>query len=122
MLQLFGWNPCQNRRVCDLVTIQVKYWKHRAVADRIEKFVRVPARSQRPCLRFTIAHYHSHNQIGIIERRSKPMRQAVSQLASFVDRTRSLRCAMAPDPAGERKLFEELLHPHQILALVRIDL
>ena len=121
-LQLLRRDPRQHRRVRDLVTVQVKYRQHRPVPHRIQKLIRMPRRSQRPGLRLTVPHDDRNNQIRIIERRAKPMRQAIPQLAPFMDRPRRLRRAMASNPTRKRKLLEELLHPRNIFALVRIHL
>src|SRR3974390_3633048 len=50
------------------------------------------------------------------------MRDAVTQLAAFVDRARSLRSAVAANPAGERKFLEELVHPFNVFAFARVYL
>src|SRR3984957_20260158 len=50
------------------------------------------------------------------------MRQAIPQLASFMDRPRRLRRAVASDPTWKRKLLEELLQSSNIFSLVRIHL
>ena len=63
-----------------------------------------------------------HDQVGIVERRPKAMGKAVAEFAALVNRSRSLRSAMAADASRKRKLLQELVHPVDILALIRVDL
>src|SRR5207248_10233826 len=69
---------------------------------------------------FAIADYTTHQQIRIVERRARSMAQRISQLASFMDRARSLRRVMAGNPAREGKLFEQ--PPHAFFALLNIGI
>ena len=110
------------RRIGDLVSVQVKYGQHRAVANWIEKLVGVPGSRQRPGFRLTIADHHTHDQVRIVERRSECMRDAVAELAALVDRSRNLRRAVAAKLSGKGEGAEQIQHPCFILALLRIDL
>ena len=60
----------QHRGVRDLETIEVQDRQHRAIARRVQEFVRVPARGQRPGLRFAVADHAGDDEIGIIKRRA----------------------------------------------------
>ena len=77
---------------------------------------------QRSGLGFAVADDHRHEQIGIVEGRPKRVRHAITQFAALVDRSGRFRRAVAADPAGKRKLFEELAQAVQVLRLVWIDL
>ena len=70
----------------------------------------MPRRRERTGLGFTIAHDTGDDQIGIIERRAKRMRQAVAEFATFMDRARSFGRDVAADVPGEGELLEELPH------------
>src|SRR5262249_62160419 len=50
------------------------------------------------------------------------VREAVAELAAFMDGPGSLGSDVAADVAGEGELLEELLQPLRVLALVRVDL
>src|ERR1700739_2383095 len=96
--------------------------KYRAIAHRVEKFVGMPTGGQRSCLRFSVADRYGHDQVGIVECRPEAMGKAIAQFAAFMNRSRSLRSAVAANASGEREFLQELLHPFYILALVRVDL
>ena len=49
----------------------------------LERLIGMPARGQRPRLRFKIADDASDEQIGIIKRSAKSVRQRIAQLAAF---------------------------------------
>ena len=100
-LQLLVRNARQQRRIVDLVAVQMEDRQHRAVAHRVEKLVDVPRGRQRSGLRFAVAHDRRDDQLRIVESRAAGVRQDVSQLAAFVDRARRLRRAMAANAAGE---------------------
>ena len=82
----------------------------------------MPGGRQRTGFRFAVSDHNAHDQIGIVECRAERVRHAVAQLAAFVDRSRNLRRAVAPELAGKRKSPEELEHSRFVLALLRIDL
>jgi hypothetical protein len=109
-VELVVRNPGENRGTGDLVAIQVQDRQHRAVTNRVEELVRVPAGRQRTGLRLPVADDARDDQIGIVERGAKGMRQRVAELAALVDRARRLRGDVAWDPAGERKLLEQFFH------------
>src|ERR1700688_2104547 len=96
--------------------------KHSAIVHRVEKFVGVPTGGQRPCLRFSVADRYGYDQVGIVECSPEAMGKAVPEFAALVNRSRSFRSAMAPDASRKRKLLQELVHPFDILTLIRIDL
>ena len=121
-LQFLMRDARQQRRIVDLVAVQMKDRQHRAIACRVEKLVDVPRRRQRSGLRFAIAHDGSDDQLRIVEGRAAGVRQNVSQLAAFVDRSRRLGRAVAANAAGEGELLEELAQAFVVLALLRIDL
>ena len=82
----------------------------------------MPRRGERACFRLAVAHDAGGDEIGIVEHHAVGVRQAVSELTAFVDRSGSLRCHVAADVAGEGELLEELPQALEVLALVGIDL
>ena len=106
----------------DLVAVEMKDGQHGAVADGIEKFVGMPGGGERTGLGFAIAHHDGDDEVGIVEGRAEGVREAVAELAAFVDGAGSFRRAVAADAAGKRELAEELEHAGFVLALVGIDL
>ncbi len=111
----------QHRRVGDLVAVEMQDRQHGAVADRIEELVRMPARRQRPRLRFAVAHDRGDDEIGIVEGRAIGVRERIAELAALVDRAGRLGRDMAWNPAGKRELGEEPLHALLVLRHARID-
>ena len=77
--------------------------------DRIEKLVRVPAGRERSGFRFAITDDAGDEQIGIVERRAKGVRQRVAQFPTLVNRAGRLRRDVAWNAPGERELREEAL-------------
>ena len=112
----------QQRRVVDLVAVEVKDRQYRAVALRVQELVDVPGSRQWPGLRFAVSNHRRHDQIGIVVRGATGVREHVAQFPAFMDRTGRLRRAVAADAAGKRELLEELAQPFEVLALVGINL
>ena len=73
----FG-DACQNGRVGNLVAVEVQDGQYRSVADRIEKFIRVPARSKRTGLGFAIADDRGDDEVLIIECRTECVAERVT--------------------------------------------
>ena len=81
----------------------------------------MPARRQRPGFRLAIANDTGNDQVRVVESGAVGVRQSVAKLATFVNRARRFRRHMTWDPAWERELGEESLHPLLVLRDVRID-
>ena len=75
----------QHGRPGDLVAVQMQDREHGAVADRVEKFIGVPACRQRAGLGFAVADHTRGQQIGIVKHRAERVRQRVTQFAAFMD-------------------------------------
>ena len=118
--QFFAGNARENGRVVDLVAVQIEDGQHGAVANGIEEFVAVPGGGQRPGFGLAVADHHGHDQIGIVEGGAKRMRDAVAELAAFVNRPRRFGRAVTADAAGKGKLHEEALQAAQVLAAIRV--
>ena len=103
-------DACEHGRVRDLVTVEVQDREHRAVADRIEELVRVPARGERTRLRLAVTDDARDDQIGVVERGAERVTDRVAELATFVNRARRLRCDVARYATRKRELAEQSLH------------
>ena len=110
LAQLLARDAGEHGRVGDLVSVEVKDRQHRAVGRGVEELVRVPRRRQRPGLGLSVADDARDQEVGIVERRSVRMREAVAELTALVDRARSLGGHVAGDAARERELVEQPLH------------
>src|SRR6516162_5506101 len=110
MIELLMADAGENAGISNLVAIQVEYRQNHAVGRRVQEFVGMPARGERPSLRFAIADDAGNDQIGVVERCSVGMREGVAELAAFVNRTGRLRCNMAGDTTREGELGEQALH------------
>src|ERR1700722_10280321 len=85
--------------------------KHRAITGGIQKLVGMPTGGQRACFRFAVAHNAADQQIWIVESSAVGVRNGVSELAAFVDRTGSFGSDMAGNSARKRKLLEQPPEP-----------
>ena len=115
-------HAAKNGRIADFIAVQVQDGQHSTVAHRVQEFVGLPAGSQRAGLSFAIAHGAGHDKVGVIEGGTKGMSNGVAQLAALVDGTRSFRCNVRRNAAGEGELFEQLLHALFIAADVGVHL
>ncbi len=112
----------EQRRVRDLVAVQVQDRQDGAVVARVEELVRVPARRQRARLRLAVADDARDEQVRVVERGPVRVGERVAELPAFVDRARRLGRDVARDPAGEGELAEEPAQPLLAAADVRVDL
>ena len=120
--QLVLGDPREQRRVGDLVAVEMQDRQHRAVARRVDELVRVPARRQRPRLGLAVADDAADEQVRVVERSAVGVHERVAELAALVDRARRLRRDVARDPAGERELAEQLAHALFVARDVGVDL
>ena len=121
LLQFLMLDAGQDGRVADLEAVEVQDRQHGPVVDGVEKLVGLPCGRQGTGFRLAVADDAGDDQIGIVERRPEGMAERIAQLATFVDRPRRRRGDMAGNPAGERKLLEQLLQPGFVLGNVRIN-
>ena len=122
VVQLLGLDAGQNRRVADLVAVQVQDRQHRPVGDRVEELVGVPGGRQGAGFGLSVADDAGDDEIGIVEGGAEGVAERVPELATLVDRPRRRRRDVAGDPAGKRELGEQPLQPGLVLAHVGIDL
>ena len=67
----------------------------------------MPARRERPGLGLAVADHAGDQEVGVVERRAKGVRERVAELAALVDRAGRLGRGVARDAAGEGELPEE---------------
>src|SRR5665647_3966840 len=77
-------DTCENGRVSNFITIQMKDRQHSPVGNRIKKFIGVPCSCQRSGFRFTVTDNACNDQSGVIEYSSKSMAERITQLTSLV--------------------------------------
>src|SRR5438552_708468 len=111
LAKLALWDSRQQGGVCDLPPIQVQDGKHGAIRDRVEELVRVPACRQWSGLRFAVPDDAEDLQLRVVEGGAVSVRERVSQLAPFMDRSGRLGCVMACDAVGLQKLFRQFSFP-----------
>ena len=114
--------PGEDRRVGDLVAVEVEDRQHRAVVHRVEELVGVPGGGERSGLGLAVADHAGDQQLRVVERGAVGVREGVAELSALVDGAGRLRCDMAGHSAGERELPEEPLHAGRVPADVRVRL
>src|SRR4029077_10972691 len=77
-LQFLVTYTSQDRRVINLVTIEMQDRQHRSVGDRIEKFVTMPARGERAGFSLAVTHHHQSDKIWVVVNGSVSVRDAVA--------------------------------------------
>ena len=120
--QFAGRDPGRDRRVGDLVPVEVQDRQHRAVRHRVEELVGVPAAGERPGLRLAVPDHAGDDELRVVERRPVGVRQRVTELAALVDGSGRLRRHVRRYAAGEGELPEEPSHPGLVLADRRVQL
>jgi hypothetical protein len=105
----------------DLVAVQMQNGQHGAIAHGVEEFISMPTRGQRPGLGLAVPDHTGDEQVGVVKCRTIGMCQGIPKLTAFVDGAWNLRRDMARNAPGERKLFEEALHPRFIRRDVGVD-
>ena len=121
LIQFLVADAREHAGVGNLVAVEMQNRQHRAVRRRVEKLVRMPARRERPGLRFAIADDGGHDEIGVVERRAIRVTERVTEFAPFVNGAGRFGRNVTRDAAGEGELFEQLLHPFLVLRDVRIN-
>jgi hypothetical protein len=114
--------PRQDRRVGDLVAVEVQDRQDGTVPYRIEELVGVPGGGQRARLGLAVADHARHQEPRVVERGPVGVREGVAQFAAFVDRSGGLGCDMTGDAAREGELPEEAGHAGRVPRDVRVRL
>src|SRR5277367_2662527 len=120
--QLFMWDARKDGGICDLVAIEVQHRQDRSIANRIQKFIRMPRGCKRTCFRLTVPYRDGDDEIRIVERCTVRVGNGVAKLTAFVNRTRRLWSAVRAYSSRKRELAEEFEHASFVGTLVRINL
>src|ERR1700733_7615911 len=102
--QLIMRNAREDCRIRDLVAIEVQHRQDRSITNRIEEFVRMPRRRERPGLSLADPRAHFGVEIGIHKGGSVSVRYGIAKLPTFVNGTRRLWRAMRADASRKREL------------------
>ena len=113
-VQLVVRNACEHRGIGDLVAVQMQDRQHGAVARGIDELVRVPARGERAGFRLAVADDARDDEVRIVEGGAIGVRERVTELAAFVDRSGRLGGRMARDAARKGELAKELREPRLV--------
>ena len=98
--QLVVGNARQQRRIGDLVLVEVEDREHDPVACRVEELVAVPTRGERTGLRLTVTDDAHDDEIRMVEGGAVGVQERVAELTALVERARCLRRAVAGHAAG----------------------
>src|SRR4029450_3939463 len=112
----------EDRRIRDLVSVEMKDGQDRSIVNGIEELVGVPRRRERSRLGLAVADDTGDEKIRIVENGAGGVTQGVTELAALVDRARGLRRHVTGDAPGERELPEKLSQAVLVPGDVRIHL
>ena len=91
VVQLLVGDAGEDRRVGDLVAVEVQDRQDDAVGARVDELVGLPAGGQRAGLGFAVTDDARDEEARVVHDRAVGVRQGVAQLAAFVDGARRLR-------------------------------
>ena len=106
VLELFAADAGEDRRIGDLVAVQMEDRQHGSVVRGVQELVGVPARGQWAGLGFAVADDTCDDQLRVVKRCAEGVAQAVAQLTPLVDRARCLGSDVTGDAAREGELLE----------------
>lgn len=81
----------QDRRVVDLVTIQMQDRQNGTISDGVQELGTMPACRKWTCLSFSVADYCQCDEVWVVEDGSEGMGDRVSKFTTLVDTARGLR-------------------------------
>ncbi len=120
--EFFFGDAGQDRRVGDLVAVQVQDGQDDAVAVGVEEFVGVPAGGQWAGFGLAVSDDAGDDQAGVVEGGAVGVGEGVAEFAAFVDGAGGLGGDVAGDAAGEGELAEEFPHAFGVLGDVGVFL
>ncbi len=121
-LQLPARDPGRDRRVGDLVAVEVQDRQDGAVVHRVDELVGVPGGGQRTGLELAVADHRSNQEVGVVHRGAVRVGEDVAELAALVDRARRLGRGVARDAAGEGELAKQPAQAVPVLPDAWVDL
>jgi hypothetical protein len=107
LLQLVAADPRRNGGTGDLVSVEMEDREHRAIVDRVQEFVRVPAGCQGGRFELSVPDDATGQQIRVVEDRPVGVGQAVAELTPFMDRAGRLGGRVTRDASRKGELLEE---------------
>jgi len=110
-----------DRRVGDLVAVDVQDREHRPARCRVEELVRVPRAGRRPGLGLAVADDAGDDQVRIVERGAERGRERVTELTAFVDRARDRGRQVAGEAARPREVPNEASETFTIARELGLD-
>ena len=122
VVQLLVGDAGEDRRVGDLVAVEVQDRQDDAVGARVDELVGLPAGGQRAGLGFAVTDDARDEEARVVHDRAVGVRQGVAQLAAFVDGARRLRSEVGRNATRVGELAEELLQASFVLGDVRVVL
>src|SRR5437867_385036 len=78
LFQFLAGDSRKERRVGNLVAVEMQDRQHRAVGGRIEELVRMPRGGEWPRLRLAVAHDAGRDEIGVVEHGTERMAERVA--------------------------------------------
>ena len=111
----------QDRRVGDLVAVEVQDREDDAVGLGVHELVGLPRGGKRAGLGLTVADDGDSEEARVVHDGAVSVGQGVAQLAALVDGARGLRSVVRGDATGVRELTEELLEASLVVGDVRTD-
>ncbi len=114
--------PGEDRRVGDLVPVEVEDRQDGAVVDGVEELVRVPGGGERPGLGLAVADDAGDEEIRVVEGGAVGVGEGVAQFPALVDRAGDVGGDVAGDATGEGELLEEAGHAVGVARDVPVDL
>src|ERR1017187_2781286 len=85
----------------DLPAIEMKNRQHCAVTHRVQKFIAMPARRERPGFRLAVSHHATCEQVGVVEHRAAGVHNRITEFPAFMDGARSFGRRVAWNSAGK---------------------
>ena len=110
-----------DRRVGDLVPVDVQERQHRSARGGIQELVGMPRAGRRTRLRLAVAHDARHDQVGVVERRAERGRQRVPQLPALVNRSGHDRRQMAREATGPGEVAHQPRQPLPVARQLGLD-
>ena len=112
----------EDRRVGDLVAVEVQHRQDDAVGERVQQLVGLPGRGKRAGLGLAVADDREREEARVVENRAVGVGERVAELAALVDGAGGLGREVAGDAAGVGELAEELLEAGLVVGDVGTDL
>ena len=111
LLQLVARDTREDRRVRDLVAVQMQNRQHGAVLRRLRNLFECQAVASGPVSASPSPMTHAAMSSGVVEHRAERVAQRVAQLAAFVNASGRFGRDVARNAAWKRELAEQRCSP-----------